>query len=252
MLLRGELIPSRFVHGFSTRVGGVSVGRHASLNTSFAWGDDPKAVEENLARIAKAAGFERDALVTVKQVHGDAVARGAALHASRGDDVAAPVEADALVWVDGDPRVVVGVRTADCVPILLAARDGSACAAIHSGWRSTVLDVVGRTVQTLDALGISPSQLVAAIGPSISVDAFEVGEEVAMQFDESFVVRGHAIKPHVDLAAAVRAQLVRAGLPAEAIERVGGCTFSDAALHFSYRRDGAGIGQHLSFIGPAA
>lgn len=250
MLLRSELVPSSFTHGFSTREGGVSTGRFESLNLSFGWGDDPAAVRENLARVASEAGFAPESLVTVKQVHGAAVVRASTIPAVAAPPAAAPtVEADALLWVEGDPRVVLGVRTADCVPVLLAAHDGAACAAIHSGWRGTVLDIVGETVRALADLGVDSSRLVAAIGPCISVAAFEVGEEVAMQFDDAFVVREPGRKPHVDLVAAVRHQLVRVGLAQEAITQVGGCTFGERTRFFSYRRDGAGIGQHLSFIG---
>jgi len=91
--------------------------------------------------------------------------------------------------------------------------------------------------------------LLAAIGPCIEVEAFEVGEEVAAQFPAQFVHREGVRKPHVDLVATVRAQLIAAGVPAEAISRTGGCTFSDPSRYFSYRRDGAGIGQMLAFIG---
>jgi copper oxidase (laccase) domain-containing protein len=91
--------------------------------------------------------------------------------------------------------------------------------------------------------------IVAAIGPCIEVGAFEVGEEVAAQFKPEFVARGGLARPHVDLVGCVRAQLRAAGVPAGSIERVGGCTHSDAGRYFSYRRDGAGIGQMLAFIG---
>jgi YfiH family protein len=250
MLLRSDLVPAHFTHGFTTRAGGVSTGRFASLNTSYAWGDEPAAVRENLARIGEVAGFPAGALVTVKQVHGATVRRASALGGAHGVPSAQLPEADALIWVQGDPRVVLGVRTADCVPILLASRGGFACAAIHSGWRGTVLDVAGAAVRALEDLGVPADDLIAAIGPCISAAAFEVGEEVAAQFDEDVVVRAPPRRPHVDLAACVHRQLVGAGLSRGAIAIVGGCTFSEPERFFSYRRDGAGIGQHLSFIGP--
>ncbi len=122
-------------------------------------------------------------------------------------------------------------------------------AAIHSGWRGTVADIAGRAVETLAEAGADPGDLLAAIGPCIELDAFEVGEEVAEQFEDRFVTRAGYAKPHVDLVACVRAQLEGAGLPANQIERVGACTHANSELYFSYRRDGAGIGQQLSFIG---
>ncbi len=220
----------------------MSEGRYASLNVSAKWGDDPRCVAENHRRIAEAGGFSGLPLCLVKQVHGAAVLRAS--------EVTATSEADALWSRRGDPPTVVGVMTADCVPVLLADRDARVWAAVHSGWKGTVAGIVGATVRTLVEQGIEPSSLRAAIGPCIELAAFEVGSEVADQFPEAFVDRRSFAKPHVDLVATVRAQLVAAGLMTENVERVGGCTHSDPERYFSYRRDGAGIGQHLAFIGP--
>ncbi|HEY0137790.1 MAG TPA: polyphenol oxidase family protein [Nannocystis sp.] len=228
------------VHGFTDRLGGVSEGRHASLNLGRRWGDDPAAVAENYRRVAAAAGFRVEDLRQVRQVHGKTVLRAR--------DVTAASEADAL-WVHReDGPLVAGVLTADCVPILLTDVDGTVAAAVHSGWKGTVADIAGATVGVL-AEHVAPARLLAAIGPCIEVEAFEVGEEVAVQFPAEHVRREGTRKPHVDLVATVRAQLIAAGVPAGAISRVGGCTFSDPTRYFSYRRDGAGIGQMLAFIG---
>lgn len=243
MLLRAQHFPSEVLHGFTTRVGGVSQGRYATLNLGRRWGDDPEAVAENFRRVAVTATFELDRLVCVRQVHGAVVLAA--------DEVEPNSEADAL-WcgrMRPDPRMVVGVLTADCVPILLCDRAASVVAAVHSGWKGTVANIAARTVETLVAAGVSAADLLAAIGPCIEVAAFEVGEEVAQQFDPRFVDRGRGPKPHVDLVACVRAQLEHAGIPSNQIERVGGCTHANPDLYFSYRRDGAGIGQQLSLIG---
>lgn len=244
MLLRTEQFPAAIAHGFTTRQGGVSRGRFATLNLGERWGDEPEAVTENLRRVASAGGFAPEALLRVRQVHGDAVL---AAHEIREDS-----QADAL-WQHRDhpgPLRAVGVLTADCVPILLCDRRSTVVAAVHSGWRGTVANIAARTVETL--AGIDPRDLLAAIGPCIELDAFEVGEEVAEQFEDRFVVRDRYEKPHVDLVACVRAQLEGAGVPTNQIERVGACTHANPDLYFSYRRDGrrdgAGIGQQLSFI----
>lgn len=229
------------VHGFTTRLGGHSAGRYASLNLGRKWGDDPQAVQRNLETVAEAGGFEIPWLVRVRQVHGADVLRAR--------DVGLDSEADALWCHRDDGPCVVGVLTADCVPVLLADREGSAVAAVHSGWRGTVAEIVAATVRVLDDAGIPPERLVAAIGPCIEQVAFEVGEDVAEQFDEAFVDRGRWPKPHVDLVGVVRAQLVGCGVPAESIDRVGGCTYGDSERYFSYRRDGRGIGQMMSFVG---
>ena len=242
MISRAPGLPAALVHGFTDRLGGVSEGRHASLNLGRRWGDEPAAVAENYRRVAAAAGFEVEQLRLARQVHGNTVLRARELGPES--------EADAL-WVHRDDGpLVAGVLTADCVPLLLADAAGTVAAAVHSGWKGTVADIAGATVRTL-AGSVAPATLRAAIGPCIEVGAFEVGEEVAAQFDPAFVVREGFVRPHVDLVAVVRAQLIAAGVPAGAISRVGGCTFSDPARYFSYRRDGAGIGQMLAFIGLA-
>ncbi len=240
MIERATGFPAEVVHGFTTRIGGVSEGRHASLNLGDRWGDAPEAVVENLRRVAAGGGFAVAALRRVRQVHGREVLRAT--------ELAAGHEGDAL-WARADDGIVVGVLTADCVPVLLTDRGARVVAAVHSGWRGTVLDIVGATVAAL-AAEVDRRDLVAAIGPCIEVEAFEVGEEVAQAFSPEFVRRDLGPRPHVDLVAAVRSQLLGAGIPAERIERVGGCTHAHPERYFSYRRDGAGIGQMLAFVGP--
>ncbi len=224
-------------HGFSTRLGGVSTGRFSSLNLGFKWGDDPEAVRENLRRVADAGTYDADALRRVKQVHGGDVMRA--------QDLKDGSEADGL-WCSKADGQTVSVSTADCVPILIADEAGTVAAAVHSGWRSTVAGIAQRAVA---ALSVDPTTLVAAIGPCIELAAFEVGPEVAEQFDPAFVDATSYAKPHIDLVAVVTAQLQRAGVPADNIERVGACTHANEDRYFSYRRDGKGTGQMLSFVG---
>jgi hypothetical protein len=168
--------------------------------------------------------------------------------------VVAGTEADAI-WHhrdDGD-GVVVAVLTADCVPVLIADADATVVAAVHSGWRGTVHGVVARTVETLVHAGVDPARLRAAIGPCIERDAFEVGDEVAAQFDDAHVRRPPGARPHVDLVAAVRGQLIAAGVDPMQVQRIGGCTYAEPERFFSYRRDAYGrdtkTGQQLSFVG---
>jgi polyphenol oxidase len=227
------------VHGFTDREGGVSAGRYASLDMGAKWGDELERVLENRRRVARAAGFELARLRLVKQVHGTAVVR--AIEAE--DDT----EADAL-WCAREDGLVVGVLTADCVPVLLADRGGRGAAAVHSGWRGTIAGIVPQTIAALAQAGIAASDLVAAIGPCIEQAAFEVGPEVAAQFDAAYVDTS-GTRPHVDLVAVVRDQLTAAGIESTAIERVGGCTHAHPDRWFSFRRDGAGIGQMLAFVG---
>ncbi len=232
------------VHGFSTRVGGVSGGAQATSNLGGKAGDQPANVAENLRRLAAEGSFDAQRLVTVRQVHGAMVVRA--------HEAGPETEADGIWIAREDGPTVVAVRTADCVPVLLTDRMGRVAAAVHSGWRGTVAGVVPAAVDALRGHGVEPAVLRAALGPCIEWPAFEVGPEVAEQFDAALVHRDGLARPHVDLVEAVRRQLVTAGIPADAIERVGACTYAHPNTYFSYRRDGGGTGQHLSFIGFAA
>lgn len=237
-----------FAHGFSLRTGGVSEGPFASLNLGGAVGDDPDRVEENHRRFARVVGYGPGRLMQTSQVHGAAARR------VRGGDEPQQVlleRADALVARDGGTAV--GVRVADCVPVLLADPQSGAVAAVHAGWRGCVAGVLRAAVDALTAEGTAgPAALVAAIGPHIRLDAFEVGEDVAEPLEravpEADPVRRGRGKPHVSLARIARAQLRRAGLTEAGIEDVGGCTFEEPARFFSYRRDGPRSGRHVGAI----
>ena len=145
--------------------------------------------------------------------------------------------------------LVLGVLSADCVSILLADGKGRV-AAVHAGWRGTVQDVAGAAVQGLIALGARREELRAVLGPSIGPCCFEVQADVAAAFTK---VCGDSVQPrdgriYVDLWRTNRALLLQAGLLQRHIDAAPPCTFCDARRFFSYRRDGAGIGQHLAFI----
>ena len=214
-LLRGLKVP----HGFGTRAG-----------------DGPM--------IARALGLGSRHWVTVRQVHG----KRAYIedHAPPTDTDAPRCEADAVVLrrADGVTRVL----TADCVPILLASTDGRSVAAIHAGWRGLTQRVIAEAV---DALA---SPFVAAIGPSISVQRFEVGPEVAEQFDPRFVRLDLGSRPHLDLRAVCHATLLDLG--AQAIDTTDRCTYLHRDEFFSHRRDvthhgNETTGRMASVIAPA-
>jgi YfiH family protein len=173
-----------------------------------------------------------------RQVHGVTLARA---------PFAARPDADA-VW-SSEPGAAVGVVTADCVPILVAHREGRAVCAIHAGWRGTAARIAALAVRALArATGAPAGDFVAAIGPHIGPCCYEVDEPVLAAIPERSVFRparpGHAM---LDLFAANRAQLVGAGIPARAIERVGGCTACDSVRYVSYRRDGV-AGRLVHFV----
>lgn len=245
-LLQAAACPvSSLVHGFSTRLGGHSQGPYQSLNLGGSWGDEPDKVQENYATLARLGGYAPEDLVMVKQVHGNAVVRA--------KDCDATTEADGIFAFAGDPGPkVLGVRTADCVPVLLTSLDGDRFAALHSGWRGTVANIVEQGVLALcqaPSQRLDPSQLFAMVGPCIERNAFEVGQEVAEQFPLEHRCRYSSGRWHVDLVSMVFAQLRAAGLASDNCVRVGACTHDHPQHFFSYRRDGRPTGQMLSFIG---
>ena len=194
-----------------------------------------------------AAQFPNAVIVQVKQVHGGCVVEAAAAVGTEADAVVARSRPEDSSPFPAGP-VAVGVRVADCVPLLLADPRTGDVAAVHAGWRGVVAKVVPAAV---DALSGGP--LVAAIGPCIGACCFEVGRDVGAQIAEScgsqrVVVWGAEDKVYVDLRAAVRAQLRAAGVADAHIEDVPGCTKHESARFHSFRRDGAGGGRMLAAI----
>lgn len=245
MLGSVELLTSpllRSPHGFPTRVGGVSTGALASLNTALSVGDAAEAVSTNLARLAAAIGVAPAALATVSQVHGDVV-REARQGGGQG-------EADGL-W-SRTPGVAVGVRTADCLPILLEDAEAGLVAAVHAGWRGVVAEIVVRAVEQLERVGARRAALRAVIGPAIQRCCFEVGGDLPSRFaaafgDEVVVEVAGKAKRHLDLALAARRSLERAGLQPANLGQLPHCTACDERF-FSHRRDRGVTGRHLALI----
>ncbi|HEX4474020.1 MAG TPA: peptidoglycan editing factor PgeF [Polyangiaceae bacterium] len=239
-----------FRHAFFTRRGGVSTGPYASLNFSVKVGDSAPSVQANLERAAAALGVDASRTFFLSQVHGSE-ARVLGEGDQRRDVLFC--EADALIGVD--PASAVAVRIADCIPILVGDRASGAALAIHAGWRGVVAGVIERAVERLRQLVGGPGDLVAAIGPHITLPAFEVSDDVATTLlscspDPAVVDRSFGAKPHVDLGAIASAKLRQMGLSDSSVDRVPGCTVSEPAAFFSYRRDGARSGRHLAAIVP--
>lgn len=186
------------------------------------------------ADLLEALGASR--VVEVRQIHGAVAVESAEVTAC-----STPTDADAIVSRMGGDAI--GIRVADCVPVLVADEASGDVAAIHAGWRGVVGGVVGSAVRLLGPAG----RLVGAIGPSIGPCCFEVGAEVAEQ--TGFVVRREGDKAFVDLRAAVRAQLRSLGLSDERIEDVAGCTKHEARFH-SFRRDAGVSGRMLVCVRP--
>jgi YfiH family protein len=236
-LLRSDrLAEPRLVHAFTTRQGGVSDGAYGSLNITRSRGDDPAHVLENRERVRRA--LDLDYLAFASQVHGRAVVRLEG--PPKGEQ---PVgEADALIT--DQPGIGLVCQTADCTPILLYDPDHHAVAAIHSGWRGTVKNIIQATIAAMaDAYGSQPDTLQAAIGPSISVANYRVGPEVAAEFETVFDAVDGILSPYddeggcqLDVGEACRRQLIACGIPGAQIDRSPLCTYAERERLFSARR----------------
>jgi purine-nucleoside/S-methyl-5'-thioadenosine phosphorylase / adenosine deaminase len=257
------------VHGFSTKPGGVSnQNGERVLNLGFTEWDSKDNVLENRRRFQSALGASDLQLVSLKQIHSDVI------HLF---DVAPsqPCQGDASV--SNRPGLLLGVQTADCVPILLVDPKKRAIAAIHAGWRGTLARIVVKAIGQLQMhFKSKPGDLFAAIGPSIGGCCYEVGTEVATQFLSQFpeapewfdefrtgdepnpiqwlnmMPPGHQPPPKnvlLDLKKANRAQLLGSGLRDKNIFVNDLCTACRRNLLFSYRKEGAQSGRLLSVIG---
>jgi YfiH family protein len=193
---------------------------------------------------AAALGVAPDSLVRMHQVHCADVFE------------APPTRADswpeADIAVTNDPSVAVSVRTADCVPLVLADRRTGAVAAVHAGWKGTAAGAAIIAVRSLTSrYGTRPADVIAAVGPSIGPCCYEVGPDLANHFSahpdaDTWFVPG--VKPHLDLWRATRDQLVRAEVPADQIHVCALCTFDHPAVFHSYRREGTKAGRLVAAI----
>lgn len=236
-------------HGFLTRAGGVSRGAVAGLNCGFGAEDDPAAVAENRRRAADAV-LPGAPLMGVYQIHSGDVATVAE---PWGDDERP--RADALVT--DRAGVLLGIVTADCAPVLLADLGAGVVGAAHAGWRGAHGGVIANTVAAMESLGASRERIVAAVGPCIAQDSYEVGEDLRAQFDSA---EHRFFAPHApghwqfDLPGYVHARLRDAGV--ETIDLLGCDTYADPARFFSFRRathrGEATYGRQLSLVGLAA
>lgn len=267
LLLSPLLCECRVPHAFTTRAGGVSRGVFDSLNFGnpmdlAADARDPVGnIDENFRRVLAGIRAEAREVVQVYQVHGGVAKVFRAGEPSR-DAGAGPggetidFKADALVTDDASR--VVAVRVADCAPVLLASTDGGIVAAVHAGWRGVAAGVAVAAVREMRGLGAA--EIVAAIGPCISAEVFEVGPEVVAIMRETLadaaVIHAHpdaapraAGKAIVDLKESLRRQLARAGVAR--VEVMPHCTVAEPARFFSHRRDGGATGRMVGVIGPA-
>lgn len=227
--------PERVRTCVTTRGGGCSQGRWKGLNLGDHVGDDPAHVAANRAELQRSLGCEP---AWLQQVHGTLVVQA---------DPVQVLEADAA-WTD-QPGVACTVMTADCLPVLFCNQAGTRVAAAHAGWRGLLAGVLEKTVQ---ALGETPDNLMAWLGPAIGPQAFEVGPEVRDAFLQADPQAGSAFVPslHEGHYLADIYQLARQRLAACGIVSISGaehCTVNDPTRFYSYRRDGQ-TGRFASLI----
>jgi YfiH family protein len=267
-------------HGFSTRRGGLSRAycgddSPGELNLGFTAGDDREIVVGNRRLLVEAVSGNPDTpLITLRQIHSSVVVIGAARDGS-GQSLR---KGDGLMT--DEPGLLIGIQTADCIPVLVADRKRRVVAAFHAGWRGTVKRIVEGGVGRMRLeFGSRPEDLMAAIGPGVGACCYAVGDEVRSSFESQFAytselfrevydtdpVRnkypmlfltqrapGHSpIGPslHVDLVEANRRQLLDAGLRPQSIHFTGGCTNCQPELFFSHRASCGHAGRMMSVIG---
>ena len=241
---------SRVRHGFFTRQGGVSGAPYTSLNCGLGSGDEPENVQENRSRAMGRLGLASDALRTALQVHSSLVAT-----------VETGWPAEPRPQVDGlvtrAPGIALGVVTADCAPVLFADHEAGVIGAAHAGWRGARGGVVEATVAAMVALGACRSRIVAAVGPCIQRQSYEVGPEFRDSFIEHEPASGDLFEPAVraehhlfDLPAYVARRLAQSAVAA--IDVLPFDTCADRHRFFSYRRTtltgGGDYGRLLSSI----
>ncbi len=267
-------------HGFSTRRGGLSRAycvedAPGELNLGFTADDDREIVAGNRRLLAEAiTGDAATPLTALKQIHSNLVRLTGVADADR----AHSWKADGMMT--DEPGVLLAIQTADCIPVLVADRKRRAVAAFHAGWRGTVQRIVESGVGRMRLkFGSQPEDLVAAIGPGIGACCYAVGDEMLSSFESQFAYArelfhevydsdpirtrypmlfltqrapGHSeIGPslHLDLVEANRRQLLAAGVKANAIHTVGGCTSCQRELFFSHRGSEGRAGRMMSVVG---
>jgi len=237
----------------STRRGGYSKGNYGAFNINRYCGDEPQAIMQNREALCQLLGIGDDQVVMPHQVHLTEVAQidETFLTLSTDEQQQRLEGVDALMTNVG--RVCIGVSTADCIPVLLYDPKHQAVCAIHAGWRGTVQRIVQVAVnQMTKAYGSRPQHLIAQIGPGISLDSFEVGDEVYETFAkagfEMPMISRHDAKWHIDLPLCNRLQLEASGLPAQQISVASDCTFKQPDTWFSARRLGIQSGRIFTGI----
>ncbi|HSW38850.1 MAG TPA: peptidoglycan editing factor PgeF [Acidobacteriota bacterium] len=239
-------------HGFSTRHGDNSFSDPISMNLGDVFRDSTTRVGKNRQRFLTALNFENAHLVILRQVHSS--------RAHIINDISGQwnqTEGDALMT--GSENIALAVTVADCLPVLIADPANKAVAAVHSGWKGTLARVLPQAILEMRrAFNSNPEQLIVAAGPGIGSCCYEVGSEVAREFDREYPgyrlsvpAAGRSGKFYLDLLRALDAQLDGAGVPPENRFELGACTRCAVNEFFSFRAEGPQSGRMMGVIGIA-
>lgn len=239
-------------HGFLGRRGGVSIGLYGGLNVGLGSADDRTAITQNRI-LAREAVLPGSTLVTVHQVHSPDVV--VVTEAIAEDD---RPSADAMVT--RMPGLLLGILTADCVPVLFADRESGVIGAAHAGWKGALAGVTDKVLAAMEALGAERDRIGCAVGPCIARASYEVTDDFAETFlrsdpaNERFFTAGRPFHQQFDIEAYVVARLAAAGITR--IEALGQDTYAQGDRFYSYRRSchqgEPGYGRQISLIGMAA
>lgn len=243
-------------HGFSTKVGGVSKGIWESMNLSFSRGDDKEAVEENFRRIASAIGVDAERLVSAAQTHTTNVRKVGLEDCGKG--FSRPVDySDVDGLITNESGVCLTTFYADCVPLFFVDPVHKAIGLSHSGWRGTVKRMGQVTLQKMqEEYGTNPEDVVAAIGPSICQDCYEVSEDVILEFQRNFDEKHWGTlfykkengKYQLNLWKANEIILIEAGVCPKNIAVTNVCTNCNSDLLFSHRATKGERGSLAAFM----
>lgn len=238
-------------HGFTTRLGGVSQGHLAAMNIGLRQGDEPARVRENYRLLGGAIGFDPDQLAAARQIHSDIVLQVGRQQWGTALKEDASAQGDALIT--NEPGTALVVYTADCTPILLWDPVTGAVGAVHAGWRGTVADIAGKTVEAMvSCFGCDPKNIRAAIGPNIGPCCFETDRDVpdaliaALGGDALPYIRQAGDKYYVNLKEGNAQFLRRRGV--ERIEISTACTACDPERFWSHRKTGGRRGSQGAII----
>lgn len=243
-------------HGFSTRLGGVSEGCYSSLNLSFTRGDREEAVRENFRRMGNALGVRCEDMVFTQQTHTTNVR--VVTDQDRGMGIVRPRSyADVDGLVTNIPGICLVTFFADCVPLYFLDPVKKVIGLSHSGWRGTVGKIGRRTVELMqEQYGCSPADILAAVGPSICQDCYEVSEDVIVQFREHFAEKDWPElfykkengKYQLDLWKANELVFLEAGIHKEHIAVTNLCTHCNSDILYSHRTTGDKRGNLCAFL----